>query len=403
MSSAPALPAARLQAAHPPGIGPRHAIPWLAIYVATFSMALSVSISRPDLIGWSAWAGSDPLADPDAALVVAPPVRADAATSAPSAVRPGQPADDARRAGTGLRGAGDVRPLAPPPPDLPDPHESVAVPILYYHRVQPLPADFRFWASERADNFIAYDVLPAAFEAHLDWLLANGYTTILPRDLAAYWDSGTPLPPRPVILTFDDGTHDWIRTVLPALRSRGMVAQFYVNVDNVRRGALSWDDVQTLAAAGNGIGAHGVAHVQVAGSPSIRALWTDAEVAYQLTAPRRIMLAELGFAPDSIAYVGGGYDPDVIGIVRAAGYTTARTTLRGRDQRGERRYELRVVRVGVHDDVVNLLRGRLAPGLPTFARLVTGRADGTLSPADGTPTPADGTPSPADGRVSRAP
>ena len=35
---------------------------------------------------------------------------------------------------------------------------------------------------------MTYDVVPAAFEAQLDWLMANGYTTILPRDLAAHWD-----------------------------------------------------------------------------------------------------------------------------------------------------------------------------------------------------------------------
>ena len=57
--------------------------------------------------------------------------------------------------------------------------------------------------------------MPAAFVAQLDWLLANGYTTILPGDLAAHWDYGTPLPPKPVIITFDDGSRSWTKRVMP--------------------------------------------------------------------------------------------------------------------------------------------------------------------------------------------
>ena len=43
-------------------------------------------------------------------------------------------------------------------------------------------------------------VVPTAFAAQLNWLISHGYTTILSRDLAAYWDRGVPLPVRPVIL-----------------------------------------------------------------------------------------------------------------------------------------------------------------------------------------------------------
>ena len=61
--------------------------------------------------------------------------------------------------------------------------------------------DFTHESTARRERFPTYDVLPVAFAAQLDWLLANGYTTILPRDLAAHWDQGTPLPAKPVIIT----------------------------------------------------------------------------------------------------------------------------------------------------------------------------------------------------------
>ena len=154
----------------------------------------------------------------------------------------------------------------PPIPIVPAANATATVPILYYHRVQAIPADYPSWSAARKRRFTTYDVLPAAFAAQLDWLFLHGYTTILPRDLAAHWDQGTPLPARPVIISFDDGSRDWVKRVLPLLKARGMVAEFYLTLDAIKNGNLTWKEVRRLAAAGNGIGAHDVHHVQLAGA-----------------------------------------------------------------------------------------------------------------------------------------
>ena len=91
------------------------------------------------------------------------------------------------------------------------------VPILYQHRVVPLPQWIGTWTYKARQTFLATDTLPWSFAAQLDWLEAHGYTTILPRDLAEHWDRGVPLPARCVILTFDDGYPEWVSTVLPLL------------------------------------------------------------------------------------------------------------------------------------------------------------------------------------------
>lgn len=238
-----------------------------------------------------------------------------------------------------------------------------------------MPPAWKTWGKARRDNFIRYIVTPAALEAQLDWLLANGYTTILPRDLAAHWDKGKRLPKRPVILTFDDGTPDWITTILPMLRKRGMVAEFYLTLDAIKAGALSWSDVRLLAKAGNGIGAHDVNHVQLAMLGAGHAPASAAVMWDQVKRAREIIAREVGVAPDSMAYVGGGFNDTLVRLVRKAGYTTARSIIRGIVQRKGDRYLLRVVRIGPRDDIVDLVAGTLVPGLPVFTARMHGVSD----------------------------
>jgi peptidoglycan/xylan/chitin deacetylase (PgdA/CDA1 family) len=276
-------------------------------------------------------------------------------------------------------------PVGPSPSLQPTPAPSTApvspqagridVPILYYHRVIAPPHGFATWPAARQRRFLTYDVLPVAFEAQLDWLVAHDYTTILPRDLAAYWDFGVPLPRRPVIITFDDGTHDWAGTVLRMLEARHMVAEFYVTIDALHSGGMSWPELRRLAAAGNGIGAHGLHHRQLAAlghghpSASVAAMRRD------VLGVRDQLTARLGVVPDSFAYVGGGYDDALRRVVAEAGFTTARSIVHGRFQTPARRDVLRVVRIGFRLDVVSVAHGTLAKGLPGFAALL-GRRTG---------------------------
>ena len=162
------------------------------------------------------------------------------------------------------------------------------IPVLYYHRVQPLPADYASLSKAKRIEFTTYDTLPQAFAAQLDWLRDHGYTTILPRDLADHWDRRTTLPARPVIITFDDGSRDWVKRVLPMLEERGMVAEFYLTLDAIKHGNLTWSEVRRLAAAGNGIGAHDVHHVQLTAlgpgrrSASPQTMWAEVNGAREI-------------------------------------------------------------------------------------------------------------------------
>ena len=256
---------------------------------------------------------------------------------------------------------------APPPTPAPTPGGAITLPILYQHQVAPFPATWPAMTAAQRKTFLETDTLPWALEAQLDWLAARGYTTILPGDLAAWFDAGTPLPPRPVMLTFDDGFPDWVTTVLPLLRARGMTAEFYVTIDAVKDGRLPWDRVRELAAAGMGIGGHDVHHIQLASVGSATAPVSAATMAYEVSEARRLIAEQLGAPPDSMAFVGGGWNSTLVATVRAAGYTSARALTRGVTQAPKDRWTLRVSRIGIFDDVFDENACVTAPSVITCA------------------------------------
>jgi len=109
---------------------------------------------------------------------------------------------------------------------------TVNVPILMYHYVSTPPANADIYRRDLS-------VPPELFGAHLDRLQADGYTTISLYDLVAYLQQGTPLPPKPVLLTFDDGYRDNYENAFPLLRARRMTATFFVVMEFITRNDLN--------------------------------------------------------------------------------------------------------------------------------------------------------------------
>ncbi|HEY6910699.1 MAG TPA: polysaccharide deacetylase family protein [Myxococcales bacterium] len=182
------------------------------------------------------------------------------------------------------------------------------VPILNYHSVAP-----------EGDEFT---VAPPTFERELDWLVANGYRTVSLHDLLESRDHGRRLPERSVILTFDDGKEDALRTVLPALRKRGMRGTFFVITGAVGRpGYLTWDGVRALAAAGMEIGSHTVTHARLADLDKER-------VDEELRRSRAALESELGRPIEALAYP---YNSVRASIRRAAGAAGYRVAVAGAD------------------------------------------------------------------------
>lgn len=92
--------------------------------------------------------------------------------------------------------------------------------VLMYHRVAP--------AAERPD--LASSLISAApgdFQAQMEHVAAN-FRPISALELLECYGRGVPLPPRSVLVTFDDGYRDFARHAWPVLRRLGIPAVLFV-------------------------------------------------------------------------------------------------------------------------------------------------------------------------------
>ncbi len=101
----------------------------------------------------------------------------------------------------------------------------------------------------------------ADFAGQMRWLARHGYTAVTLRSVWGHWHGRASLPPRPVVVSFDDGYRSVAQAALPVLRERGWPGVLNLAVKNLRvRGGISERQVRRLIAGGWEIDAHSLTH-----------------------------------------------------------------------------------------------------------------------------------------------
>ena len=162
------------------------------------------------------------------------------------AARPRMPGDDRRPMPEMIgESVSSGRPLfsQDEPPAVPKPSPEWTFYVLEYHNFTLDPA-----------QATPYTITLDALRRDLDWLRGSGYTTILPRELAAgRLDSGGALPQKAVLLTFDDGYESNYTLAYPVLREYGAkaaVSLITARIDGGAKGFLSWPECRVMAGSG---------------------------------------------------------------------------------------------------------------------------------------------------------
>lgn len=123
-------------------------------------------------------------------------------------------------------------------------------------------------------------------------------------------------------LTFDDGHISNFEHALPILQSRGMKAQFFITVGwtGHKSGYMGWQELRTLHAAGQSIGAHGWTH-------TLLTHCGEKELLDELGRARLMLEDKLGAPITTMSLPGGRYNRHVLAACQQAGYTQIYTSI----------------------------------------------------------------------------
>jgi peptidoglycan/xylan/chitin deacetylase (PgdA/CDA1 family) len=188
------------------------------------------------------------------------------------------------------------------------------VPILMYHVLANPPS---------GAPYPQLYVKPADFAAQVRWLASQGYHAVPLRRVYDYWRGLRVLPPKPVVLSFDDGYHTDFTVALPVLRKQHWTGVLNLEVRNLQP---VWGTrpgmVRKMIAAGWEVDAHTLTH------PDLTTV-SPAELKRQVAGSRAEIKRRFGVPVDFFCYPSGRYNDAVLAAVRAAGYLGATTTQEG--------------------------------------------------------------------------
>ncbi|MDP4131914.1 MAG: polysaccharide deacetylase family protein, partial [Bacteroidota bacterium] len=124
------------------------------------------------------------------------------------------------------------------------------IPVLCYHQI-------RDWKPADSKTSRTYIVPPVAFATQMKMLADSGYHSVSPDQVYAYLITGAALPPKPIMLTFDDTDLDQFTIAYPEMKKYGFKGVFFImTVSLGRKHYMSKDQVRHLSDEGHSIESH---------------------------------------------------------------------------------------------------------------------------------------------------
>lgn len=195
---------------------------------------------------------------------------------------------------------------------------AIKVPILMYHYIANNP-------NTKDTQRDALSVSPDKFEAQLDYLNKNGYTTISLDTLYAIYNGQVSAPAKSVVLTFDDGYGDFYSIAYPILRKYNIHAVSFIPTGLIGTGYyMNWDQVKEIHSSGLvTFEGHSVTHANLV---SLGAK----ELERQLVESKNTLQSQTGYPVNFIAYPYGASNRVVQAAISKAGYIGGLGTWNGK-------------------------------------------------------------------------
>lgn len=172
------------------------------------------------------------------------------------------------------------------------------------------------------------DMSSARFRSQMAYLASHGYEAVTLRRVYDAWTGAGTLPPRAVVITFDDGYVDQVRNAAPLLAAQRWPAVLDLVFTALYMGTsrppnrLTPAMVKGLLDQGWELSSHSLTH------PDLTRLY-GARLRRQLVVSKRRLRETFHVPVDFFCYPGGLYDRRVKLAVRRAGYLAATGTRYG--------------------------------------------------------------------------
>jgi peptidoglycan/xylan/chitin deacetylase (PgdA/CDA1 family) len=184
-------------------------------------------------------------------------------------------------------------------------HYNGPVPILVYHELGNPPP---------SEPYPGLYVSNADFIAEMQWLHSHGWQAVTLDEMMNAWYHGGTLPPKPIVITFDNGYPPQV-TFAPSVMSKygwpGVL-------NEITAGHLHNNQIESVLKRGWEVDSHSVTH------PDLTTV-SSAQLRYELVGSRHFLRKTFHIPVNSFCYPSSKYNDTVIAAVKAAGYTNAVT------------------------------------------------------------------------------
>ena len=189
------------------------------------------------------------------------------------------------------------------------------IPILMYHRIADIPGDRNALPVEK-------------FREQLHYLKSNGFHTITLAMLYEHYTKGSALPPKSVLLTFDDGYKDNYEAALPLLLEYGLQAVIFPignwigkenkweNFHKQPTTTMDFAELKKWQESGMDIASHTMNHPFLAYS-------SLDDISIELKDSKALLGKAFQRPVDWLCYPYGNFNKEVIAAAKSAGYKGA--------------------------------------------------------------------------------
>lgn len=125
--------------------------------------------------------------------------------------------------------------------------EGIKLPVVMYHHL-----------SKSQNRLCDFVISPAQFEEDLKYIKKCGYETISAKQLLDFLEKGTPLPKKPIMITFDDGNesvHEYAYPLLEKYNMKAIISVIGAQIDfysdethdrHINYSYLTWNQLREM-------------------------------------------------------------------------------------------------------------------------------------------------------------